>query len=477
MTTNPEIERQSPTRTLLILGVGALAFVLAQTTVIPALSQLQVELDASSNGIAWLVTSYLLVASIATPILGRLGDMFGKERFLAISLGLFTLGSVVCALSDSLTALIVGRGMQGLGGGVFPLAFGIIRDEFPASKVPTGIALLGAIAAIGSAIGLPLGGVLVDGAGWHWIFWVGAGMGVIATITTVLFVPESPVRTPGRVDVPGAVLLGVGLTALLIGISRGAEWGWLSGRTLALVVGGVAVLAFFGWFERTRKDPLVNMTTFTKRPVLLTNFATLLVGAGMIGTFVLVPQLAELPSDVGDVGLGLSATQAGLLLVPGAILSLLIAPIVGKVGEQRGPQVPLMFGCVVMSVALMGLAFSHGSTAEVVIWACLMSIGAGAVFASVPALVVAAVEPHETGEATGVNTVVRNIGAAVGSQIAAAMLAEHLLASGLPSSEGFQLAFLVTAIGAVAAAITVPFIPRSRPVGKAAAAEPVSEAV
>src|SRR5262245_3522225 len=161
---------QDPTRTLLILGIGTLGFVLAQTTVIPALGDLQEELGASATGIAWMVTAYLLVASIATPIFGRLGDMFGKERLLAISLALFAVGSIVCALSSSLALLIVGRGLQGLGGGVFPLSFGIIRDEFPREKVPTGIAMLGAIAAIGSSSGLPLGGILVEGRGYHWSF-------------------------------------------------------------------------------------------------------------------------------------------------------------------------------------------------------------------------------------------------------------------------------------------------------------------
>src|SRR5919198_795973 len=213
--------RQAPSRTLLILGAGTLAFVLAQTTVIPALGDLQRQLGASATGIAWMVTAYLLVASVATPILGRLGDMFGKERLLATTLALFAVGSIVCARSDSLAGLIVGRGLQGLGGGVFPLSFGIIRDEFPREKVPTGIARL---------------------------------------------------------------RLGLGLGA-----------------------------------------------------VLTTNVSTVLIGSAMIGTFVLVPQLAQLPQG-GDAGFGLSATQAGLLLAPGSLVSLLIAPLVGRVGARHGSK-------------------------------------------------------------------------------------------------------------------------------------------
>lgn len=463
-----DLERQSPNRTLLILGVGALAFVLAQTTVIPALGDLQQELDASANGIAWMVTAYLLVASIATPIFGRLGDMFGKERFMAISLAAFTVGSIVCALSSSLTGMIIGRALQGLGGGVFPLAFGIVRDEFPAERVPTGIAMLGAIAAIGSSIGLPLGGVLVDGPGYHWIFWVAAIMGAGATITTHLFVPESPVRTPGKVDLVGAGILGVGLTSLLVGISRGADWGWGSAQTLGLILGGIAVLGFFGWFESRSSAPLVNMKTFTRRPVLTTNIATLLIGSAMISTFVLVPQLAQLPEG-GEVGFGLSASEAGLLLVPGGLLMMFVAPIVGKIGERRGSKLPFFVGCLVSAFGLAGIALAHDSVALVVIWSAIVSMGVGATFSAIPNLVVNAVDEHETGEATGVNTIMRNVGAAIGSQVAGVMLAGHVLASGLPADEGFRYAFLVGAAGSAVAAVAVLLIPAMKPARAAGA--------
>jgi len=451
-------ERPSPTRTLLILGVGTLAFVLAQTTVIPALGELQRELGASASGIAWMVTAYLLVASIATPIFGRLGDMFGKERFLAISLALFAVGSVVCALADSLGPMIVGRALQGLGGGVFPLAFGIIRDEFPAAKVPTGIALLGAIAAIGSGIGLPLGGVLVDGPGFHWIFWTAAIMGVLATLTTHLFVPESPVRTPGRIDFAGAGILAAALTALLIGISRGADWGWGSGRTLALIAGGLALFVVFGLFERRTPEPLVNMATFVRRPVLTTNISTVLIGSAMISTFVLVPQLAQLPEG-GEIGFGLSATQAGLLLVPGSFVSLLVAPIVGRVGERHGSKPPFFAGCLLTATALLGMTLAHGSPALIILWCCVMSAGVGAAFAAIPNLVVSAVDATETGEATGVNTIMRNIGSAVGAQVAGTVIASHVLAGGLPADKGFTISFAIGAAGAVIAALSVLAIP------------------
>jgi EmrB/QacA subfamily drug resistance transporter len=466
---NPETARQAPGRTLLILGFGTLAFVLAQTTVIPALGDLQRELGASTSGIAWMVTAYLLVASIATPIFGRLGDMFGKQRLLAISLALFAVGSVVAGMADSLPLMIVGRGLQGLGGGVFPLSFGIIRDEFPKHRVPSGIALLGAIAAIGSSIGLPLGGVLVDQANYHWIFWVAAAMAVLATITTRLFVPASPVRTPGRVDVAGAAILGISLTALLIGISRAADWGWGSVQTLGLITVGLVVLVIFGLFERRTPQPLVNMRTFVRRPVLTTNVSTVLIGSAMISTFLLVPMLAQLPAG-GGAGFGLSATEAGLLLAPGGLLSLLVAPIVGRIGERSGSKAPFFAGCVVTATALLGMALAHDSVGLVILWSCITSVGVGAAFASIPNLIVGAVDERQTGEATGVNTVVRNIGSAVGAQVAGTVVATHVLASGLPANAGFTIAFLLGAIGAVIAGLTVLLIPGRR--REQSAAEP-----
>jgi EmrB/QacA subfamily drug resistance transporter len=457
----PTTTRQHHNATLAILAVGALAFALAQTTVIPALAAMQKAFGVGTSDITWMVTAYFLAASVATPVLGRLGDMFGKERFLAVSLAAFGVGSVVCALSDALTPMIVGRALQGIGGGVFPLSFGIVRDEFPMPRVPTGIALLGATAGIGGAIGLPLGGLLVDQASYHWIFWISAAMAVVATIATVRFVPESPVRTPGRIDFAGAGFLAVGLSAVLIAISRANEWGWTSDRTLGLIAAGLAVLAGFVAFERRHPAPLINMGTLSRPPVLITNIATVLVGFGLFGTFILIPQIAELPKG-GDVGLGLDATQAGLLMAPGGLMMLIAAPVVGRVGERFGSKLPLAVGAVIAAVGLAGMGAWHDSAWLIVLWGAIMNTGVGCAFAALPNLVIAAVEPHETGEATGVNTIARNVGASLGGQIAASIVASHVLAGGLPANAGFETAFLVSAAVALLAALCGLLIPVAR---------------
>jgi EmrB/QacA subfamily drug resistance transporter len=451
-------DRQHHQRTLAILAIGALAFALAQTTVIPALASMQESFHTTTSGITWMVTAYFLAASVATPVLGRLGDMFGKERFLAIALGVFAAGSIISALSDSLALMIVGRALQGVGGGVFPLSFGIVRDEFPRDRVPTGIALLGATAGIGAAIGLPLGGLLIDQTSYHWIFWLSAAMGVVTTITTIRFVPESPVRTPGKVDFVGAIVLALGLSAVLIAISRANAWGWGSVQTLGLVAVGLVILAGFVAFERGHEAPLINMRTLARPAVLTTDVATLLVGFGLFGTFVLIPQIAELPSG-GDVGLGLNAAEAGLLMAPGGLMMLLVAPIVGRVGERIGSKPPLVVGCLLAAAGLLGMALAHDSAGLIILWGLILNGGVGCAFAALPNLIVGAVDPHETGEATGVNTIARNIGASLGGQVAASIVASHVVAGGMPADKGFQIAFLMSAGVAVVAALSSLLIP------------------
>jgi MFS family permease len=446
--------------TLTILGLSTLGFALAQTTVVPALVTMQHTFDVGTGDIIWLVSGYLLSASVATPVLGRLGDMFGKARFLAFALGAFAAGSVVCALGDTLAVTIAGRMLQGLGGGVFPLSFGIVRDEFPRTSVPTAIALLGAMSGIGGAIGLPLGGFLVDHAGYHWIFWVAFSTGLSSMVAVVAFVPESLVRSPGRVDVAGAVLLGLGLSAMLIAISRAAVWGWGSGRSLGLFATGLTILAGFVAFERRRSLPLIDMRTLGRPPVLVTDLATVLVGFGLFGTLVLIPQLAVLPS-AGDVGLGLSATQAGLLMAPGGLMMLLVAPLAGHVGRQTNPKLPLAAGAVAAAGGLTGMALYHDAAALIILWVMILNAGIGCALASLPNLVIAAVDPHQTGEATGVNTIARNIGASLGGQICASIVATHVLVDRGPTDRGFVIAFLMSAGVTLLAAACGLLIPRS----------------
>jgi EmrB/QacA subfamily drug resistance transporter len=448
-------------RSLLILGLAALSFALAQTTLIPALAELMEEFHTDATGIAWVLTGYLISAAIFTPIFGRLGDMFGKRRLLVIALFIFAAGSAVSALGDSVTAIVAGRVLQGVGGGIFPLCFGIIRDEFPPERVSSSIGLLSATLGIGGGVGLIVGGLIIDHASYHWIFWLGAGMAVAAAIAAVVFVPESPNRIPAKVDYRGAAVLAVGLSVPMYAISEANNWGWASTKTIGLVLAGLAVLAFWVWLQKRTDDPLADVSLLTEPTVAMTNIATILIGFGMFASFILIPQLVEAPDNTG-YGFGYTATQAGLVMLPAALMMLFAGPLSGRLGARYGNKVPLALGGLVCGIGLVGLGLDHGGALNIVLWNILSSTGVGLAYAAMPNLIMEAVPVERTGEATGFNALIRSVGSSLGSQVTASILTGTIIAAtGFPTSEGFKVAFLVGAGVSLIAGLLALLIPGS----------------
>jgi EmrB/QacA subfamily drug resistance transporter len=466
--------RQHYGLTLAVLIVGALAYALSQTLVIPALPEIQRQLDTSTTAVTFVLTAYLLSASVATPIIGRLGDMFGKERMLVVTLIAFGLGSLVSALSQSIEVLIAGRAIQGIGGAVFPLSFGIIRDEFPREHVATGIGLISATFGIGGGAGLVLSGLIVDHLAYEWIFWLGVLVVAIAIVATHLFVPESPIKSPASIDWAGAGLMSAGLVALLVGISGGPRWGWGSPAVLGLFAAAALLLVVWVRFELRAHEPLVDIRMMRRRTVLTTNLAAVLVGFGMFGSFILIPQFVQMPPAAG-FGFGASVSEAGVYLLPSAAIMLLAGPFAGWLGGRLGSRLPLLAGTVFASSSFAFLALAHDAPWKIYVASGLLGVGIGFSFAAMPNLIVEAVGQHQTGVATGMNTIMRMIGGAVGGQIAASIVAGHVGAGGLPAESGFTLAFALSAAGAAGAFALALAIPARRPNAPVAATAPLAE--
>jgi EmrB/QacA subfamily drug resistance transporter len=461
---SPSVEqaRQHPRITLAVLSLGVIAFTLSQTTIAPALPHIQSSLGISESAVTWTLTAYLVSASVMTPVVGRLGDMFGKKRLLMVTLASFAAGSLLSAVAPSIGVLVAGRVIQGVAGGLFPLSFAIVRDEFPPDKVASSIGIVSAITGIGGGVGLVLGGVIVDNASWHWIFWLSLAITLVALAATHALVPESPITTPGRVDWAGAGLLALGLACPLIGVSQSTTWGWGDPRTIGLIVVGAVILYFLVGYEKRRPQPLLDMTTLMRRPVLATNAATVFIGFAMFGSFVLIPQIAQVPESTG-YGLGHSAAVAGLLLLPSTIVMLFVAPLSGRIGARRGSRGPLIVGALITGLALAFLAFAHLTAIELMIGSLLMGTGVGLAFAAMPNLIIEAVRQEQTGEATAVNALVRNVGAAIGAQVSGTILAGSVIAgSELPAESGFTTAFAVAAGVAVAGAGLAVLVPARR---------------
>jgi EmrB/QacA subfamily drug resistance transporter len=466
-----EVERQHYNVTFSLLAVAAVAYALLQSLVAPALLTIQEDLHTTTAGAAWILTAYLLSASVVTPIAGRLGDMYGKKRLLVAVLVVLALGTALAGLATSIGVMILARVIQGAGGAVFPLAFAIIRDEFPRHRVPHGIALISAIMGIGGGLGIVLAGPIVEHLSYHWLFWFPLLAVVAAALGTAFLVPESPVKTGGRIDPLGAVLLGGWLVALLVPVSEGPTWGWSSPRTLGLfVLSGVLFVAWVAAESRSRA-PLVDMRMMRVRPVWTTNLAAFVFGFGMFASFVLVPEFVELPASDG-FGFGASVTEAGLFMVPATLGMLVAGPVSGRLSSTVGSRVPLMLGALVSCIGFVVLAAAHSQRWEIYVAMLVMGIGIGFAFSSMANLIVESVPAVQTGVATGMNTIVRTIGGAIGSQVSA-VIVTATLSGGVPTERGFTLAF-ATAAGALALGFVValrvppPVVAREEPVAEAA---------
>jgi MFS family permease len=452
--------RANPKVTLAVLSMSGVAYAVLSSSVLPALPTLQHDLHTSESGVAWLLTGYLLSASVGTAILGRLGDMYGKERVLIWTLLILGAGTLLAALAHSLAVLIVARVIQGVAGGIFPLSFGIVRDEFPRDQVAGSIGLLSAILGIGAGFGIVVGGIIVEHLAWQWLFWMPLVIIAAATFATWRFVPESPVRVPGRVNWTAAALMSAGISAVLIAISEATTWGWGSPRTLGLLAGGLGVCAIWIAVEVRSRVPLIDMTMMRIRGVWTTNLTAFLLGAGMYSSFIVFPQFAQLPKSTG-FGFGASVVVSGLYLLPSTAGMVGIGFASGAIARRFGSKRAAVTGSAITAVAFGYLAAAHGHPYDLLITAALLGIGIGLAFAALGNLIVQAVDAHQTGAAGGMNTVMRTIGGAIGGQIVATLIAEHLGGDGLPAVTGFTFSFVLAAAFLVVSACAGLLVPEA----------------
>lgn len=450
-----------PTVVVAVLAFGGIVVSLMQTLVIPLIPRLPALLDASPADTTWVITATLLASAVATPVVGRLGDMYGKRRMLLTSLGLLVAGSTVAALSDSLLPMIIGRVLQGLAAGVIPLGISIMRDELPAERLGAATAMMSASLGVGGALGLPASALLVENTDWHVLFWLAAGFGVVVTVLVVTLVPESSVRTGGRFDLVGAIGLSAALVCLLLAISKGADWGWTAGLTLGLFAAAAVVLLLWGWFELRTKRPLVDLRTTARRQVLLTNLASVVFAFAMFAMSLVLPTLLQLSTATG-YGLGKSLLVTGLVLVPSGLVMMATAPVSARVSRARGPKATLMIGALIVAAGY-GLGIVLMSAVwHLVIVSALIGAGIGFAYGAMPALIMGAVPVSETAAANSLNTLMRAIGTSISSAVAGVILSHMTMSFGgvaVPSQDGFRLIMALGSGAALAALAIAAFIP------------------
>ncbi|SBT48014.1 MFS transporter [Micromonospora narathiwatensis] len=453
--------RDSRRLTFLVLAAGTGFFSMLQSLITPVLPTIQHDLHTSQNTVTWVLTAYLLSASIFTPVLGRVGDMVGKERMLVVSLAALALGCLLAAIAPSIGVLIAARVVQGVGGAVFPLSFGIIRDEFPAARVSSAVAAISAIVAAGGGLGVVLAGPIVATLGYRWLFWIPLVVVGLTALAAHRFVPESPIRTPGRINWAATLLLSGWLVALLLPISKGAAWGWTSGRvTGSLVLAGVLLVSWL-LAEARSANPLIDLRMMRLPGVWTTNLVALLYGGSMFAVYAFLPQFVQIPTSAG-YGFGASVTQAGLLMLPMLVAMFVAGLAAGRMQARFGAKALLAAGAVCNVFASAMLTVAHDTRWEIGVAGGLVGLGIGLAFASMANLIVASVPPGQTGVATGMNANIRTIGGAIGAAVVSGVITAHPQASGLPREAGFTMGFLVLTGIALAAAMAALIVPSGR---------------
>ncbi|MEU2222286.1 MFS transporter [Streptomyces sp. NPDC018347] len=466
-TTTDRPDRRAGGAVVPVLAFAGIVVAVMQTLLVPVIKDLPQLLDTAPSDATWVLTSTLLSGAVATPIMGRLGDLYGKRRMLVLSLSVMVVGALVSALTSQLLTMIVGRTLQGFAMGAIPLGIGLMRDMLPRERLGSAMALMSSSIGVGGGLALPAAALVAQHADWHALFYGAAGLGVLAIVLTLLVVPESPMRAEGSFDLVGAVGLSTGLVLLLLPITKGSDWGWSSGTTLGLFAASVTVLVLWGLFELRAQAPLVDLRTTARPAVLFTNLASIMVGVAFYVVSLVLPQLLQLPTATG-YGLGRSMVVAGLCVAPLGLTMMFTAPVYARLSARYGPRTTLITGLLIIAVGYGGGLGLMDAAWQTVVTSVILGAGIGLAYSSLPALIVGAVPAAETGAANGLNTLMRSIGTSVSSAVIGMVLANTANDVGgvaVPTMHGFRVSFLIaTAAVAVGLLLALCLPKTARPV-------------
>jgi MFS family permease len=453
------------------MSVVALTVAILQTGVVPVLGAMARQLNVSTVDVSWAVTANLLAAAASTPLLGRLADLHVKKRVLLVVLTLVLAGSVLGALTSSLPLLIAARVLQGASFALYPIGVSILREELPADRLMGAMAVLSGVLGFGGGVGLVITGLLMRGdASYHRVFWFTVAFVAVVIVAVVLVVPSRGRSVTGTVDWAGAVGLGTGLSLVLLAVTQGNLWGWTAIRTLAAGFGGAVMLGLWWWWERRCPQPLVSTVMLARRPILLTNLATVAVGMGLYCAFLGLTGLVQAPTASG-YGFGATVLEASVVyLLPGALVGFLTALVSGRCIGRYGARPVLAVGTVLGVVGFGLLAVAHSSAWQVIAASLLVNAYISLAYGALPVLVIQEVEVGETGIATSINAIARTVGAAIAAAIVAVLLSRNL--DGYPPESSYTATF---ALGALTGLIGLILIAVSRPRLRAVRPEEITD--
>ena len=433
---------------LLLLGAIAIMVMYVEAMAIPSLPWVMEDFGLGQEDYAlgsWIVTVYLVVAAVAIAIFGKLGDIYGKKKMLLIALSIYSVAVTITGfsrdLSDSIYLMIFFRAVQGIGMSSFPIAFAIIRDEFPNEKMAVAQGVISAMFGVGNAFGLVVGGYVTEHWGWEWTYHTVVPFSVLATIVVALKVRESPVRLKAKVDILGGILLGLTLVTFLVGATEARNRGWTDSLIVALLImSAVGLMSFVLWQMRT-KSPLIRPSLMKIRDIALTNIIGFMVGFAMFTASLTITAIAS-------YNFGLGPLKIGLLNLPMSVLMFILGPTAGLAVKKFGPKWPTTIGMIIAIAGFISLDLNHATETDIVIGIVIMGSGIVCAMVGMINIIIIATPKEETGIATGVNIIVRTCGAVVGPAVATVMISEQALPDGGAYSTIFRIGAGFLAVGA-----------------------------
>lgn len=444
----PSVQGGAAGAVLLVLALSLVVTTLSllQSLVVPVLDRIAEQLDVSPSAAGWVLTANLLAAAVLTPVLGRLGDLKGERPVIIGILITVAAGTVLAISTESLPLLLVARVLQGASYGLFPLSISVLRRELPEHRLGMSMSVVSSTLGVGGVAGLVATGLLSgEGSDYRAPFWIGLGITLVALVLAVRLLPHRPATAAGGVDWLGAVVLGLGLSLLLLFVSKGTEWGWSSPATVGCLVGAVVVLTGWVLLQRRTAEPLVRPAMLADRRTIVPNVVGLLTGIAMFASFLAVLQYVQSPPEVTGYGFGATVLEATVIyLLPGGILGILLAPFAGSVVTRFGGQPVLVVGAVFGTAGFVLLTWFRSGSWAVIGAGLLTQVAVTIAYAALPSLVVQAVREDETGVANAVNSISRSVGQALGSTLAVTLIAARIdPATGLPRDVAFTMVGLI----------------------------------
>ncbi|MEU8342640.1 MFS transporter [Spirillospora sp. NPDC048832] len=451
----PHADSARTGRILLALAAAGMVVSVQQTLVLPLLPQLMARFDAPITDVTWVFTASLLTGAVATPLLARFGDMYGKKRMILLALVLLVTGSVVCAVSASLPVLIAGRAMQGVSSSMIPLAIGMIRDAFPRERITTAIGIVSATMGVGGSAGMIVTGLIAARTDSHHpVFWIAAALAAGALALVAVLARDAGVRAGGRPDFAGAVLLAAWLVCLLLGISEGNAWGWTSGGVLALFGAAAALCAVWVVVQLRVRAPLVRLNLLVGARSLSANVASALLGFSMFAAFTLIAGFVQARADAVGYGLDGSVLDVGLYMLPSTVTMLVFSALAGRIAARIGPAYTLATGSAFAGLCYAWLAVSNSHVYDMLAFSAIQGVGFGIAYAALGTLAVQHVPMDQSGIASGINSLVRTTGGGVAGAVTASILAGRVIGgTDVPTLGAYELCFWIVAAGAFAAAL------------------------